>query len=164
MDETTECNFSSFSWILLFCGVEEQSSLHMLLMGAAGRHCPATAKIFLCWNDFFSSKSLGRAEVKPSEQKNSVLHECEIWQTGGADGLPEACSAASSRLSPLRGAAGEVQLPKHTLRRVLEELPRLMSPQESRNQPRRVGNCCWGRNDPAWCASTRRELGRGWCG
>lgn len=68
LDESTECNFSSFSWILLFCGVEEQSSLHMLLAGAAVRHCPAAVKIFLCWNDFVSPRSQGRAEVKPSVQ------------------------------------------------------------------------------------------------
>lgn len=53
LNEPTECDFSSFSWILLFCGVEEQSSLHVLLTGAAGRHCPAVGKSFFAGMIFF---------------------------------------------------------------------------------------------------------------
>ena len=166
LDETTECNFSGFSWILLFCGVEERSLLHVLLMGAAGRHCPAAGKISLGWNDFSSLKSLGRAEVKTSGQKNSIFHECEIWQRAG---VRTACQrrdrqpAASSRSSPLRGAAGEVQLPNDSLR----GRRRSCQAGESSGQPKPAQTCGkllsgWKRSCPACINQTGAGHRRVW--
>lgn len=107
LDETAECNFSSFSWVVPLCGVEEQSLLHVPLAGATGRHCPAAGKGFPCSNDTLSPMSLSRAEVKPSVQENSILRECEIWQRPGVRTArqnrvqqPPVCFPRSGRRGP----------------------------------------------------------------